>query len=66
MRRTAAKFSLTGAGTNSLSSTRMSNVSDVDGRGSQTPKNRGRGGGERVSFDSSSGSGSLPTMESVS
>ena len=43
--------------------TRMSNVSDADGGGTRTPKKRE---GERVSFDSTGGSGSLPPMWSVS
>ena len=41
----------------------MSNASDADGGGTPTPKKRE---GERVSFDSTGGSGSWPLMWSVS
>lgn len=42
---------------------RMSNASDADGGGTRMPKKRE---GERLSFDSTSGSGLLPTMRNVS
>ena len=50
-------------GTNSLLRTRTSDASDADGGGTQTPKKRE---GERVLFDNTNGSGSLPTMQSIS
>ena len=50
------------AGMNGLSfpRTRVGSAPDADGGGTQTPKKK-----ERVSFDSTSDSGSLPTMRSV-
>ena len=50
------------AGTSTFPRTRISNASDADG-GTWTPKKKER---ERLSFDSTSGSGSLPTMRNVS
>jgi hypothetical protein len=52
------------AGTNSLPfpRTRMSSAPDADGGGTRTPKKRET---EKISFDGTSGTGSLPVMRSV-